>query len=139
MEYIIVSACLLGVNCKYDGGNNLNEKILSLTIDKILIPVCPEQLGGLPTPRDPAEIKCGKVVTGSGMDITENFLLGAAETLKIARLSGCNKAILKQRSPSCGKGQIYDGNHQHNLISGNGITTDLLLQNNFEILTEEDL
>ena len=138
MKRIFVSACLLGVNCKYNGENNYNEKIMEYLKDKEIIPICPEIMGGLPTPRIAAEIKNNKVINKEGQDVTVNFKRGAKETLNLAKKLGVTKAILKSKSPSCGFKKIYDGNFNGNLIDGNGITTELLLKNNFEILTEKD-
>lgn len=139
----IISACLAGVNCRYDGGNNFHSKIVKLVKDGKAILVCPEQLGGLTTPRLPCEIVLDemgnkKVVSIEGKDKTKEFLKGAEETLKIAEMIGAKKAILKSRSPSCGKGRIYDGNFDKKLVLGNGITVDLLEKNGIEVYTEED-
>ena len=140
---ILVSACLAGVNCKYDGGNNYNEKIMELVKKGEAILVCPEQLGGLSTPRTPSEIvnKNGKryVFMKDGTDVTENYENGANEVLKLAKALNINKAILKAKSPSCGCGVIYDGTFTKNKIPGNGITTELLIDNGIEVITEEDL
>ena len=103
---IIVSECLLGVNCKYSGGNNLNERVLRLGEKHTLIPVCPEQLGGLSTPREPSEIIGKRVINKSGRDVTENYVRGAKETLKTARAYNCRCAVLKERSPSCGTKEV---------------------------------
>ena len=109
----LVSACLCGVNCKYNGGNNENEVITNLLREGKAILVCPEQLGGLPTPRLPSEIVQSngetRVISSSGEDVTQEFLKGARETLEIAKKMGIKKAILKARSPSCGCAEIYDG------------------------------
>lgn len=139
----IISACLAGVNCRYDGGNNLKPEIVKLLKEKKAILVCPEQLGSLTTPRLPCEIVCDKngnkkVVNIEGKDLTKEFLKGAEETLKIAKLVGAKGAILKARSPSCGKGQVYDGTFKKKLVEGNGITTDLLIKNGIKVYTEED-
>ena len=138
MEKILVSACLLGVNCKYNGGNNYNENIEEYLSDKEIIPICPEIYGGLPTPRVPSEIRNNQVFTEDNIDVTENFKKGAEETLKLAKRLGVTKALLKSKSPSCGYKKIYDGTFTNQLIDGNGITTRLLLENGFEILTEKD-
>jgi len=138
-EKILVSACLLGINCKYDGSSNKNEKILKLAKDFILIPVCPEIFGGLPIPREPAEKRGERVITKSGKDITEYFKKGAKEVLKIAKILKIKKAIFKQKSPSCGCGKIYDGTFSKRLIKGNGITTELLKKNKIEVLSEEEI
>ncbi|MFH1631047.1 MAG: DUF523 domain-containing protein [Candidatus Aenigmatarchaeota archaeon] len=135
----LCSACLLGVNCRYDGKNKLNEKIIELAKKEVLIPVCPEQLSGLTTPREPAEQKDSKVFTKSGKDITKNFIRGAEETLKIAKLFDIKEAILYQPSPSCGCGKIFDGTFSGTIIDGNGITTTLLKKNGIKIISEEEL
>ena len=134
----LCSACLLGVNCRYNNEIKSSEKVLDLATRELLIPVCPEQLGGLPTPRKPAVRNGNKVITDDGDDITENFIRGAEEVLKIAKLYNIKSAILKQRSPSCWCGKIYDKNFL-NIIDGDGITTKLLKENWIEVMTEEDL
>jgi uncharacterized protein YbbK (DUF523 family) len=135
----LCSACLLGVKCRYNGRSSLNKKVVALLKNEILIPVCPEQLGGLPTPREPAEIVGNKVITRSGRDVTENFIRGALETLRIAKLFNVNEAILKQGSPSCGFGRIYDGTFSGKTKEGEGITAALLRRHGIKIITEEDL
>ncbi len=136
---IICSACLLGIACRYDGKSKSNRKVIELLKKEILIPVCPEQLGGLTTPREPAEQRNGKVITASGKDITKYFQKGTKEVLKIAKMFGAKEAILKQRSPSCGNGQIYDGTFSKKVIKGDGITARLLKKNGIKVLSEEDL
>lgn len=136
---ILVSACLAGINCRYDGKNNIEQKVVKLVEEGKAFPICPEQLGGLPTPRSPAEISGKKVIDINGNDVTQKFVKGATETLKIAELLNCKKAILKQNSPSCGYGRIYDGSHSDKIISGNGLTSDILSNHNITILTEEDI
>lgn len=136
---ILVSACLAGINCKYDGKNNVCEKVVELVKNGLAIPVCPEQLGGLATPRTPAEIIEGKIFSKDGLDLTENFKLGANETLRLAELVGAKRAILKQRSPSCGFGKIYDGTNSGIVIEGNGVTAQLLSDHGIQILTEESI
>jgi uncharacterized protein YbbK (DUF523 family) len=133
----LVSACLAGYRCNYKGESKLNESIIELVKRGEAISVCPEQLGGLTTPREPAEQRDGKVFTKSGKDVTENFSNGAYEVLRIAVLYNCTEAILKSKSPSCGCGQIYDGTFSGNLIKGNGITTELLKANGIKVYTEE--
>jgi uncharacterized protein YbbK (DUF523 family) len=135
----LCSACLLGVECRYDGKSKTNRKVLQLSKKEALIPICPEQLGGLPTPRTPAEQINDKVFTRAGKDVTLNFIQGAKEVLKIAKIYGVNEAILKQRSPSCGCGQIYDGTFSGKIIKGDGVTTALLKKNGINVLSEEDL
>jgi len=138
-KIILCSACLLGIKCRYDGKDKLIKKVIELSKKKILIPVCPEQLGGLSTPREPAEQKGKRVITKSGKDVTQNFKKGAKEVLKLAKLFGIKEAILKQKSPSCGFGKIYDGSFSGQLIKGNGVTAALLKRNKIKIITEEDL
>lgn len=138
MEKILVSACLLGVNCKYNGENNYNEKVLNYLKDKEVIPICPEIMGGLPTPRIPSEIRNQKVFNEKGEDLTLNFIKGAEETLKLAKLFNVKKALLKAKSPSCGYKKIYDGTFSNTLIDGNGITAELLKNNGIDIITEKD-
>lgn len=133
---ILVSACLLGVACRYDGKSKPNEKIINLMKNHNLIPVCPEELGGLTTPRLPAEIKNNEVIRKDNKNITKEYLLGANEALKIARLYKCKIAILKAKSPSCGSSFIYDGNFSGNLIKGQGITCKILRKNNIKVLNE---
>ena len=131
-EKILVSACLLGINCKYDGTNNLNEKVLDYIKDKEVIPICPEILGGLSTPRPPSEIISDKVVNNEQKDVTKEYRKGAEESLKLAKLFKVKKALLKAKSPSCGCGKIYDGTFTKTLIDGDGITTQLFKENNIE-------
>ena len=135
----LCSACLLGINCRYDGKNKLNKKVLRLTKKEILIPVCPEIFGGLPTPREPAEQRGKTVITKTGKDVTEYFKKGAKEVLKIAKLFNAKEAILKQESPSCGSGKIFDGTFSGKIIKGEGVTTALLKKNKIKVLSEEDL
>jgi len=145
---VIVSACLIGVNCKYNGGSNLNEEVVKMAGEGV-IPVCPEQLGGCTTPRAMTEISCGaggdvldgkcRVVNIDGEDVTHEFIKGAEEVLRIAGITGAKKAVLKSRSPSCGCGLIYDGSFSKKLIEGNGVTAELLLRNGIEVVTEENL
>ena len=139
MEKILVSACLLGSNCKYDGTNNKNQKVLEYIKDKVVIPICPEILGGLTTPRVPSERKNNMVMTQEGQDVTYNFNRGAKETLYLAKIFNVKKALLKSKSPSCGYGKIYDGTFNHKKIDGNGVTAELLKENGIEIITEDDI
>ena len=135
----LCSACLLGVKCRYDGTSKPNKKVLALLEKEVLIPVCTEQLGGLAIPRDPAE-RCGDaVVTRQGQDVTEKFIRGAEEVLRIAKLFSVEEVIFKQRSPSCGCGKIYDGSFSGKIISGDGVTAALLKDNGIKVITEEDL
>jgi uncharacterized protein YbbK (DUF523 family) len=135
----LCSACLLGVACRYDGKSKPNKKVLALLKDEVVIPVCPEQLGGQKTPRENSEIKEGRVISETGRDETEEFIRGANEVLKIAKLYNIKEAILKQRSPSCGYGQIYNGGLTGKIIKGNGFTADLLIKNGIKVISEEDL
>lgn len=140
---ILVSACLVGLNCKYNVGNNFNQKIFDLVKKGEAIFVCPEQLGGLNTPRVPSEIKSidGKrcAISKDGRDVTKEYEKGALETLRLMKKLGINKAILKSNSPSCGCGIIYDGTFTGTKIKGNGITTQILLDNGIEVITEQEL
>jgi len=137
---ILISACLLGINCKYSGGNNKIKELKDLLKNETLIPVCPEQLGGLETPRNPSEIiiKNGEkfVVDKNGNDVTLQFLKGAEETLKIVNIFNIKEAILKSNSPSCGFGSVYDGTFSGKLIKGDGITSALLKSKNINIYNE---
>lgn len=145
----IASACLCGINCKYSGGNSLNEEVFKLFCDGKVIPVCPEQLGGMTTPRNVKEIYNGtgadvldgkaRVLSPNGEDSTENFIKGANEVLKIAKNAGVKKAIMKSKSPSCGYGKIYDGTFRGKLIDGNGVASELLIRNGIEVVIEGDL
>ena len=135
---ILVSACLLGVPCRYDGTGQADERILALAKTRHLIPVCPEQLGGLPTPRPPAERSGTRVLTRDDRDVTAQFQRGAEETLRLSRLFSCQIAILKANSPSCGSGQIYDGCFCGRLIHGDGLTAALLKQDGLTVLSEKD-
>jgi len=123
---ILISACLLGVRCRYDGASKPHPDVAELAKQHVLVPVCPEQLGGLPTPRVPAERQGKSVVTRCGTDVTEPYRRGAEETLALCELLGCEAAVLKERSPSCGCGQIYDGTFSGTLCAGDGVTAELL-------------
>lgn len=136
---ILVSACLLGISCKYDCSHNRNAKVLNLLEAEDLIPVCPEQLGGLPSPRVPSEQRDGKVFSQEGADVTSFFVRGAQETLKIAQLYGIDRAVFKQRSPSCGVGKIYDGSFSGKVVKGDGIATAVLKSHGIRVVSEEDL
>ncbi len=144
----LISACLCGVNCKYNGKNNLNEKCLKLLREGKAVLVCPEQMGGLTTPRIPSELigsskdiieySKGKILDKEGNDVSVQFIKGAEETLKIAKELGVKKAILKEGSPSCGSSFIYDGSFSGKKIKGEGITTYLLRKEGVEVISEEE-
>ncbi len=136
---VFVSACLMGENCKYNGGNNLISNLQKELPDCEFISVCPEQLGGLSTPRSPSEIKGEKVINKDGIDVTENFIKGANISLEKAKREKVRYALLKAKSPSCGKGEIYDGSFTGEIISGNGKTTELLMKNGIEVFTEKEI
>ena len=125
MENLLISACLLGVQCRYDGGSKPVMPTVALMEQYHLIPICPEQLGGLPTPREPSERRADAVVTKSGADV--------------ARLYGCKAAVLKERSPSCGSGEVYDGTFSGRLTPGDGVTAALLKANGIAVYGESDL
>lgn len=129
----IVSACLAGLHCRFDCATKEREDIRKMVEQGEAIPVCPEQMGGLSTPREPSEIIDGKVFTKSGKDVTPEFLKGAEEGLKIALMVNATEAYLKSRSPSCGCGQIYDGSFTGNLIEGDGVFTRLLKKNGIKV------
>lgn len=135
----LCSACLLGAKCRFDGRAKPNDKVMGLAESEALIPVCPEQRGGLPTPRERAERNGDRVVTKSGRDVTAEFAAGAEQALHLAQSLGIRQAILKQKSPSCGCGLIYDGTFSGKLIKGDGVTAALLKKNGVEVITEADL
>ena len=139
MENILVSACLLGVACRYDGKRKPNEAVIALKEKYNLIPVCPEIMGGLPTPRLPSEIMGETVIMENGEDVTDKYSKGAEETLRLARLFGCGKAVLKEKSPSCGSGRIYDGTFSKTLTEGNGVTAGMLLANGIRVAGETEI
>lgn len=138
---VLVSACLLGANCRYDGGGALHPALEALAKrpDVVLIPVCPEIYGGLATPRTPAERQGAAVMTKDGQDVTAAYEKGAQESLRLAQLTGCTAAVLKARSPSCGSGRIYDGNFNGTQIPGDGVTAALLKANGIAVYTEEQV
>lgn len=135
---ILVSACLLGENCKYSGGNNRREAVCRFLEGKDYIPFCPEQAGGLPTPRLPSERRDGRVVSSGGEDVTQAFCLGAQRAMDTCREYGVTLAILKQGSPSCGSRYIYDGTFSGKKIPGQGVTAELLMENGIQVVGEED-
>lgn len=138
---VLVSACLLGENCKYSGGNNLCPKLLDWLKREghEAVPVCPEQLGGLPTPRTPAEIVNGVVTVKDGRNVDREFRRGAALALDAARREGAALAVLQPRSPSCGARQVYDGTFSGRKIPGMGVFAGLLAGSGFRVLEPEDL
>lgn len=136
---IMVSACLLGQNCKYNGGNNNNEKVKEFVKGHDVIPVCPEVLGGLPTPRPSAEIVEGVIRTKAGTSVDEEFKKGAREALQMAKEHSIDCAILQSRSPSCGVKQVYDGTFSGRLITGMGIFASMLKENGFKVIDVEEL
>lgn len=145
----MISACLIGVNCKYSGTNNLSSDVMNILDKYDFLPICPEQLGGLPTPREPSEIfNCsaaevldgmGKIVNNKGIDCTEGFIKGGKEILYIAKKFNIKYAILKANSPSCGNQKVYDGSFSGNLILGRGITAELLIRNGIKVYNEKEL
>lgn len=135
---ILVSACLLGVNCRYNGKGELDEGIRELMAEANLIPVCPEVFGGLATPRNPAERVGERVITVRGEDVTSQYQKGAEETLALAKLFGCSCAILKERSPSCGSGVVYDGTYSKTLIKGDGMAVQMLKAQGIEVFGESE-
>ena len=136
---ILVSACLLGVACRYDDRSKHYPGLEELMTRHTLIPVCPECYGGLPTPRPPAEQRGDRVITQNGLDVTVQYQKGAQEALKLARRYGCTWAILKERSPSCGAGTVYDGTFTHTQVPGDGITARLLAENGIHVIGESQL
>ncbi len=142
---ILISACLLGVNCRYDGGNSRDKDAIKRHQHDELVPVCPEEAGGLPTPRPAVEIVGGdgndvldgkaRVLTAEGVDKTEEFLKGAQIALEVAQSTGATSVLLKSKSPSCGCGEIYDGTFSKTLVSGDGVTTALLKRHGIEVIS----
>lgn len=134
-----VSACLVGKNTKYDGGNNYNKYVLEYLKDKEVVLLCPEVFGGLPTPRIPSEQINDKVINSNNEDVTKQFVDGANEALKRLQQQNVNVVILKERSPSCGYKKIYDGTFSKTIIDGNGVFAKLAIENGFIIYTESDI
>ena len=139
MKSILVSACLLGEPCRYDGKSKPCPAVLALSSRYTLVPVCPEVLGGLPTPRTPSEIVGERVLMRDGRDVTQNYHRGAEIALECAEAHGCDTAILKERSPSCGCGKIYDGTFTRTPKDGNGITASILLSHGIRVLGESEI
>lgn len=136
---ILVSACLLGTACRYDGKSKPCERVIALSNTYNLIPICPEVMGGLPTPRVPSEICGDRVMMKDGRDVTENYNRGAKQALEIARENECTVAILKEKSPSCGSGLIHNGLFDGGLVTGDGITTRLLKKGGIRVLGESEI
>lgn len=136
---ILVSACLLGVCCRYDGESKPNADVIKLREKYILIPICPEVDGGLPTPRTPSERVGDKVMMRDGKDVTANYRKGAEEAMRLAREYSCTCAVLKARSPSCGSGRIYDGSFSGNLTDRDGVCAELLKKNGITVFTEDEI
>ena len=139
MERMLISACLVGDNVKYDGGNNKNPLISKLLEKYELVPFCPEVEGGLPTPRHPAEQRGEQVVNDIDEDVTDEFNRGADLALNICLYLKIKKAILKERSPSCGVHSIYDGTFSHKVISGSGVTATLLKRKGIDVYNEDEI
>ena len=135
-EPLLISACLMGAACRYDGKRQPMEHLQQLMQRYHLIPLCPEQLGGLSTPRTPAERVGDRVLTAKGGDVTAAYTAGAEEALRLAKLYGCTKAVLKERSPSCGHGKIYDGTFTRTLTDGSGVTAQLLTEHGIAVYGE---
>ena len=140
-EPMLISACFLGVDCKYSGGNNaLGDKIIAGLKEKYqLVPVCPESYGGLPSPRLPSERVGERVLAKNGADVTEQYKKGAEAALRLAQLFGCKIALMKERSPSCGHDRIYDGSFTGTVIPGDGVAAELLKQNGVTVCGESDV
>lgn len=138
-EKLLISACLLGSPCRYDGGAKGVSQVETLRERFALVPVCPEVLGGLPIPRSPAERQGECIVNSEGRDVTREYRLGAEKALAIARENGCVRAVLKERSPSCGHGTIYDGTFTGTLTAGDGVTARLMRQNGIAVYGESEL
>ena len=136
---VLISACLLGVNCRYNGKRTEMEGLGGLMEKYTLIPVCPETLGGMPTPREPSEIRDGRVFSQSGRDVTDFYERGAAETLRLAQMYGCTYAVMKERSPSCGSGRIHDGSFSGALTDGDGVCAAALKAAGITVLGESEI
>ncbi len=136
---MLISACLLGIGCRYDGGGQYRPEAAALLARYELVPVCPELLGGLPVPRPPAEIKGGRVVTAAGVDVTDAFRLGAERALELARRRGARRALLKDGSPSCGCTRVHDGEFSGRLVPGRGLAAALLTGGGIEAISEDGI
>ena len=138
MENILISACLLGCACRYDGKSHEYD-LKSIEKEYNLIPFCPEIYGGLTTPRSPSEIINGRVINKDGIDVTAQYEKGACEALRLCKMFGVRKVLLKEKSPSCGSGEIYDGTFSHTVIEGDGVTAKLLKENGIEVFCEREI
>lgn len=138
-ENILISACLLGLPCRYDGKSKPISEVEKLKKKYNLIPVCPEIYGGLSTPRIPSERVGERVINKAGVDVTENYRRGAECALRLCEIYGCKRAILKSKSPACGSGKIYDGSFTGTLIDGDGVTAEYLKQSGIAVFTEEEI
>lgn len=140
-EPLLISACLTGECCKYSGGHNAlpPEQLRTLEERYRLLPVCPERDGGLPTPRIPSERRGERVVNRAGEDVSAAFQRGAALAVAKAKANGCRRALLKERSPSCGSGQIYDGSFSGRLVPGDGVAAALLKENGLAVIGETQI
>ena len=136
---ILVSACLMGVGCRYDGKSNEIPQLKELLERHDCIPACAEVFGGLPIPRVPAEIQGDRVVNKDGVDVTTQFTRGAQEVARLAKITGCTAALLKERSPSCGCGQVYDGTFTKTLVEGDGLTAKALKELGLTVYGESDI
>ena len=136
---ILVSQCLLGIDCRYDGGNNDCPALVRLMDRYELIPVCPEILGGMTTPRLPSERLDGRVVNSRGEDVTADFERGAEQAVRLARLYGAKYAVLKQSSPSCGTRTVYDGSFSGKKIPGMGLTAEMLEREGIRLFDEKSV
>ena len=136
---IMISACLAGINCKYNGGNNRNEKVVKLMEENDVILVCPEQMGGLPTPRVPSEVRDSVVITRDGRNVDAEFRAGAAKCLEIAIQEQPDLIVLQSRSPSCGVKQRYDGTFTGTLTDRARVTAQLLMENGFKCVDVEEV
>ena len=136
---VFVSSCLLGCACRYDGASKPSERVMRFVSECEYVHACPEVLGGLPTPRVPSEIVGDRVVMANGTDVTAQYQKGARSALDLALAHRCEFAILKARSPSCGKGLIYDGTYTKTLVCGNGVTAQLFIDNGIKVFDETEL
>ena len=139
MEKILVSACLLGIKCRYDGRSVPNDRVIALSKKYSLIPVCPEIYGGLPTPRTPSERVGERVLMRDGSDVTDNYMRGAVAAYELCRTLDVRVAVLKAKSPSCGRGEIYDGSFSGTLTDGDGVCAEYLTRMGIRVLTENEI